>query len=107
VRAAVEAWARELAGRPEVCRVVWYGSFVTGTPTPRSDADLCVVVRDEPGVDTPGGGRHARAAAYLPARATPVPFDVSVLTAREFGGLGAWAPAWQAAIARGRVLLER
>ena len=104
VAAAVERWARELgAAHPEVRRVIWYGSFVAGTPTPRSDADLCVVVAD----DAARGPRHARGAAYLPADGMPVPFDVAVLTASEFGALGAWAPGWHRAITAGRVLLAR
>lgn len=100
---AVEAWAAALAARPEVRRVVWYGSFVTGTPTPRSDVDVCVVVSGAAGE----GPRHARGAGYLPSTATPAPIDLTVLSEGEFDALPTWAPAWARAIAGGRVLLAR
>lgn len=103
VTRAVEAWVATLAARSEVCRVVWYGSFVCGTPTPRSDVDLCVVVAGAAGE----GPRHTRAAGYLPSAATPMPFDLTVLSAREFDTLPEWAPGWARAIAGGRVLLAR
>lgn len=106
----MSAWLDGMAARPEVRRVIWYGSFVTGTPTPRSDVDLCVVVDHVPVQGEAGDadrGRHTRGARYLPAAATPVPFDVAVLTAREHETLSAWAPAWADAIGRGRVLLAR
>lgn len=103
VTRAVEAWVAILAERPEVRRVVWYGSFVTGTPTPRSDVDVCVVVHGTAGA----GPRHMRGARYLPAAATPAPFDLTVLSEHEFDTLAEWAPAWARAIAGGRVLLER
>lgn len=101
VTAAVERWARALGARPEVARIVWYGSFLHGVPTSRSDADLCVVVDDAAAAGVP---RHARGADYLPTWATPVPLDLAVLTAGEFDALPTWAPAWHAAISAGRVL---
>ena len=104
VRAAVEAWADVLSARSEVARIVWYGSFISGTPTPRSDADLCVVVRNDV---RPAVPRHARGADYVPATPTPVSFDLAVLTAGEYETLGAWAPGWARAIAAGRVLFAR
>ena len=104
VTAAVEAWAEALAQRPEVERIVWYGSFVSGTPTPRSDADLCVVVHDDSVASMP---RYARGADYLPPTATPVPFDLTVLTVAEHAALDSWAPAWASAIGHGRVLFAR
>lgn len=105
VTAAVERWTAELASRAEVQHVVWYGSYMRGVPTPHSDADLAVVIRDDSGPACVP--RHARAADYLPAFATPVPFDVAVLTASEHAALAAWAPAWAAALAGGRVVLAR
>lgn len=105
VTAAVQRWSAELAVRAEVQRVIWYGSYVTGVPTPRSDADLCIVVRDDSvAANAP---RHARGADYLPAFATPVPFDIAVLTTSEYAALAEWAPEWTAALASGRVVLAR
>ena len=105
----IERWVGEMRARPEVVRIVWYGSFVGGTPTPRSDADLCIVVHDvhTAGVPTAGVPRHARGADYLPSWATPVPLDLAVLTTPEFAALADWAPGWHRAITAGRVLLER
>lgn len=105
VTAAVERWGRAVAARPEVRRVIWYGSYVAGIPTPRSDVDLCVVVSD--GADAGAAPRHTRGAAYLPEFATPAPFDIAVLAASEYATLGTWAPAWAQALAGGRVLVER
>jgi len=103
----VEEWTRTLAQRhPEVQRVVWYGSFIEGTPTPRSDADLCVVVGDD-AAGVAGTPRHARGADYLPDSATPVPLDLAVLTATEYAALPTWSPAWARAIERGCVLFVR
>ncbi|MEO6878573.1 MAG: nucleotidyltransferase domain-containing protein, partial [Gemmatimonadaceae bacterium] len=101
---AVEAWASALAERPEVERIVWYGSFVSGIPTPRSDVDLAVVVSDESVASLP---RHARGADYRPATAVPVPVDLTVLTVAEHATLDSWAPGWADAIGRGRVLFTR
>lgn len=103
VTRAVEAWAASLAARPEVRRVVWYGSFIGGVPTPRSDVDVCVVVHGAAGE----GPRHTRGADFLPAAVTPAPFDLTVLSEHEFDALAEWAPSWARAIAGGRVLLAR
>jgi predicted nucleotidyltransferase len=59
--------------------VLLFGSLATGTPTPRSDADLLVVVatsdRDQPRDRVP---EVLRAFAPLPC-----PLDLFVLTAQE------------------------
>jgi predicted nucleotidyltransferase len=102
VESAVRAWVREVAERSEVVRVTWYGSFVTGVATPRSDVDVCVVVRDD--TTTP---RHMRGADYAPTVPTPTTFDVAVLTEDEAARLAEWAPTWSRAIASGEVLFER
>ena len=62
-------------------RALLFGSFTTGIPTPRSDADLLVVV---------DASEHAqmrdRVPAVLAAMAPlPCPIDLVVLTVDEFG----------------------
>lgn len=74
-RAACLARAR----LPSIRRVILFGSLASGTPTPRSDADLLIIVTHS---------RHERAADRLPEllRALaplPCPVDLFVLTADE------------------------
>lgn len=71
---------RAAAQLPGVQRVVLFGSLVAGIPTPRSDADLLIVVAESP---------HPRPRDRLPeARRAlgrlPCPVDLIVLTAAEF-----------------------
>lgn len=74
-----QAARRAEARLPSISRVILFGSLVSGTPTPRSDADVLIVVtRSE----------HARAADRVPEllRAMaplPCPVDLFVITADE------------------------
>lgn len=63
--------------RPE--RVLLFGSYAWGTPTPDSDLDLLVVV---PASDEPPHRRAQR--AYRAVGAVGVPKDLLVLTREEF-----------------------
>jgi len=73
------AAARAKKTEPAIRRVVLFGSLVSGIPTPRSDADLLVIVdkspHDQPRDRVPG---VLRALAPLPC-----PVDLFVLTADE------------------------
>lgn len=92
---AVRGWAEEQRSRhPEISRIFWYGSWVTGRPTPSSDADLCVVLTDD---DRPP--RH-RVPDYLPDR-FPVGIDLVVVTEGELEDLARRAPGWYDAITSG------
>lgn len=76
----LRAAARRAAARmPAVRRVILFGSLVAGIPTPRSDADLLVVVGEsehrEPRDRVPEVLR-----ALMPL---PSPVDLFVLTAQE------------------------
>jgi predicted nucleotidyltransferase len=76
----LRAGARRAAARlPAVRRVILFGSLVAGIPTPRSDADLLVVVGEtehrEPRDRVPEVMR-----ALMPL---PCPVDLFVLTAAE------------------------
>jgi uncharacterized protein len=70
---------RAAAGMPGMQRVILFGSLVRGIPTPRSDADLLVVVADsqhrEPRDRVP---QVLRALVPLPC-----PVDLFVLTTEE------------------------
>lgn len=66
-----------LAQEPEVDRVLLFGSFATGRPTPGSDADIVVVTRY-----IEGRSRIEDLSREVFARA-PVPVDLFVLTRDE------------------------
>lgn len=48
VRRRLGDWARSLASRADVLRVVLFGSFARGDATAASDADLLIILRDSP-----------------------------------------------------------
>ena len=93
---AVETYVTRLrSSRPEVKRVIWFGSWMTGLPTPGSDVDICLIlsssdkaVRDRP-------------PDYLPA-GFPVGIDLFAYTREEFEHLAEISPAWHAAIISGK-----
>lgn len=80
---------------PEIRRIIWFGSWVTGIPTPGSDVDLCLIVSE---ADKP---RQERSVEYLPV-GFPVGVDLFVYTEEEFVQLAEEAPGWFAAIQAGR-----
>jgi len=96
VRQAVEALARDLrAAHAEVERIVWFGSWVTGIPTPGSDVDLCLVLAES---DKPF---RDRIPDYLPV-GFPVGLDLFPYTRAEFERLQTTFPEWYRAITGGR-----
>lgn len=96
IERAVAALARDLYARhPEIVRIIWFGSWIGGLPSPRSDVDLCIVVRAS------DVRRHERAARYLPDR-FPTGLDIVVYTVAEHAALVERLPRWAAAIAAGR-----
>jgi len=69
--------ARSLAAsRPEVKAIYLFGSFATRTATPRSDADIAVVIADE-AADVRAEVEGAAFDCFL---AAPVPADLFVLS---------------------------
>lgn len=77
---ALRRAAREAARRdPRILRVILFGSLVRGIPTPASDADLVVVLREgEP-------RRVDRIPPLLDAfGSTPLPLDLHPYTAAEW-----------------------
>ena len=91
----MRGWAQRIRERrPEVRRVIWFGSRVTGTPAPGSDVDVCVVLAhaDKPFRDRIGD--------YLPY-GFPVGVDLFPYTVAELERLGLERPSWHAAIVSG------
>ncbi len=79
---------------PEVERVIWFGSWVTGMPTPGSDVDLCLILSSS---DKPV---RERIPDYLPL-GFPVGIDLFAYTRDEFERLRDSSPGWYAAINSG------
>ena len=78
---AVEELAASLRGqRPEITRILWYGSWIRGDATPGSDVDLCVVVSED------HRRPRERIPDYLPVR-FPTGIDLTVVTEDEFAAL--------------------
>lgn len=87
------AWLRH--EHPEVERVIWFGSWVRGLPSPGSDVDLCLILSES---DRP---MRDRIPDYLPL-GFPVGVDVFPYTRAEFARLPETSPGWHAAITAGR-----
>jgi predicted nucleotidyltransferase len=82
VRTATGAWAAEIAARPGVTRVGYFGSLVKGTWGVGSDVDLVVIVDRSP------QPVYRRGLEY-DALELPVPADVLVFTTEEWDRLSA------------------
>ena len=96
-RAVAEYVARLRALHPEVERVIWFGSWVNGLPTPGSDVDLCLIL------SSAGKAFRERLAEYLPV-GFPVGVDLFPYTRAEFERLREQSPSWHQAILQGREL---
>jgi len=95
---AVERFARELLLRePVTVALIWFGSWIGGTPTPGSDVDLCILLRSSPLAP------RERIARYLPG-GFPVGIDLFVYTVEEFALLARDSPEWYRAIRSGRIV---
>ena len=87
---------------PGVQRVILFGSLVVGIPTPRSDADLLVVVAESEHRE-PRDRVPAVRQALMPL---PCPVDLFVLTAQELERYATEGnPLVREALERGRDLL--
>lgn len=95
VETALRRWACDVgASRPEVRRIIWFGSRVNGTPAPGSDVDVCVVL------STSSRPVRDRVGDYLPF-GFPVGFDLFPYTEAELARLKDEHPSWYAAISLG------
>jgi predicted nucleotidyltransferase len=79
----------------EVERVIWFGSWVNGLPTPGSDVDICLIISRS---ELKGRDRLPR---YLPD-GFPMGLDLLIYTADEFDRLKDSSPRMYAAIAGGK-----
>ena len=95
---AVERIVRELA--PE--KIILFGSYAYGAPTPGSDVDLLVIME----TDAPSKERSWAVSRLLLPR--PFPVDILVRTPQEVSGaLGKGDFFMREAVERGKVLYER
>lgn len=96
VESAVETFARSiLRKRLEVVSVIWFGSWMSGTPTPESDVDICLILSRS------GKRFRDRIPDYLPG-GFPVGIDLFPYTEKEFQKLAITHPGWHGAILSGR-----
>ena len=95
VASLVEGWRREY---PDIRQVIWFGSWVTGVPTPGSDVDFCIVLADS---DKP---MRERIMDFLPV-GFPVGLDLIPFTETEFRDLPDRSPSLYEAIMGGRRML--
>ncbi len=82
---------------PEIRRIIWFGSWVNGLPTPGSDVDLCLILASS---DKPF---RERIPDYLPI-GFPVGIDLFSYTEVEFAGVLEKSPGWHREILSGREL---
>ena len=82
---------------PEIERVIWFGSWVTGLPVPGSDVDLCLILSSS------DNSAQDRISAYLPF-GFPVGIDLFAYTRDEFERLQETSPGWYKAIVAGEEL---
>jgi predicted nucleotidyltransferase len=95
VREAVLVLAARLRQEhPEIEQVIWFGSWVTGIPTPGSDVDLCLIVT------TSDESPRDRISKYLPV-GFPVGIDLFAYTKEEFERLRGTSQGWYEAIRSG------
>jgi uncharacterized protein len=95
IQQAVYAYAQRLRDEyPEIIRIIWFGSWPTGIPTPGSDVDLCLIV------STANPLVRERASVYLPV-GFPVGIDLLVYTQTEFDSLAQRSAGWQREILKG------
>ena len=98
IREAVCSYAaRVRVEHPEVERIIWFGSWVNGIPTPGSDVDICLIL------SISDKSMRDRVPDFLPV-GFPVGIDVFPYTKAEFERLRLQSPSWYRAITAGREL---
>lgn len=98
IKQAVESYAGQLQHHhPEIQKIIWFGSWVNGLPTPGSDVDLCLILT------AAGKPFRERIPDYLPA-GFPVGIDLFPYTEAEFEQLRRDSPGWYQAIIFGQEL---
>lgn len=96
-RAVTSYVARLREEHREVEKVIWFGSWINGIPTPGSDVDLCLILSSS---EKP---MRERIPDYLPV-GFPVGIELFPYTRKEFEELGKKSPSWYRAIMSGKEL---
>ena len=95
IKRAVNSFAQKLRqNHPEVERLIWFGSWVTGLPVPGSDVDICLIITSSE------NSPRDRISKYLPLR-FPVGVDLFAFTQAEFERLRKNSPGMYDAISTG------
>ena len=96
-KAVLEYVERLRREHPEIVRVRWFGSRVTGRATRSSDVDLCLILSSssEPFLE--------RSSRYHPGR-FPTGIDLFVYTEAEWTILQETSPSWVREVVSGRDL---
>ena len=96
VEEAVVEWAVTVRKEhPEIVRIIWFGSWTGGIPSPGSDVDVCIVL------SWSGKPFRERIPDFLPV-GFPVGMDVFPYTIDEFKTLEVRSPEWYRAVASGK-----
>jgi predicted nucleotidyltransferase len=99
IKKAVASYAEQIRFQhPEVTRVIWFGSWVKGLPSPGSDVDLCLIVSSS------DKSQRDRLPDFLPGK-FPVGIDLFIYTIDEFERLRNASPGWYEAITSGQEIL--
>ena len=93
-QAVADHVARLRQRHPEIERVIWFGSWVNGLPTPGSDVDLCLILSSSK------KSPRERFTDYLPL-CFPVGVDLFTYTRSEFDRLSRSSPGLHKAILSG------
>ena len=83
---------------PEIVKIIWFGSWINGLPTPGSDVDLCLILSS---ADKP---IRERITKYLPI-GFPVGLELFPYTIDEFKELSKKSKSWYKAIVSGEELV--
>jgi predicted nucleotidyltransferase len=95
---AVQSYVSRLcASHPEVEKVIWFGSWMDGLPSPGSDVDLCLILSGSI------KSLRDRIPDYLPV-GFPVGIDLFPYTKEEFQALSKRSPGWYKTISSGKVI---
>jgi predicted nucleotidyltransferase len=94
-RAVAQYVASLRAMHPEIERIIWFGSWVTGRPTPGSDVDLCLILASS------DKSLRERVVDFLPV-GFPVGIDLFPYTRDEFDRLADHSPGWKRTILTGQ-----
>lgn len=97
----IQALVNRIAGEFDPEKIVLFGSYAYGTPTPQSDVDLLVVMPCS-------GSPVKQALAILKACGRPFPMDLIVRTPEELAWRYRGGDPWISdAMDKGMVLYER